>query len=461
MTKEKLTLKMGINEGEIQQQGNIVKLPLSTLLVEGQHNGILFLRTEIEKAKVPDVFPLTLNHSRNVEDEVGWWEKPLIVEGQIKAIPVINLETAKGSAALGYVKNRLMAGLVPEVSVEVWADIDTDENGNRIAKNLEIDKASLVDRGACNPEKGCGVGLKGEVDMGVVPNHPWRYGKDAESSWSKPRLSDFTDKSWDELSDKEKRSIAGHFAWAEKMPPENFGQLKLPHHDPKSHAVVWNGVRAAMAALFGARGGVDIPTVDKKKVYTHLAAHYKEFDKQPPEVKFDEETGEILDFKFFEGEEELFMEDEVIEEKEEVKEEQLQEEKPIEEQEKQKEEFDAYALCREELEAIIKEKEAKIEELEAKVEALSKELEEKEKLLNSYIEKEKAEIIAELQKLNPEFDPSGKSLEELRILYEFAKGVKLRSGRKSLVFSPEKDEKLEYEEILRKKVREFMRREVD
>ena len=141
--------------------------------------------------------------------------------------------------------------------------------------------------------------------MGVVPKHPWKYGKDVESSWSKPRLGDFTDKSWDELSDKEKRSIAGHFAWAKDMPPENFSDLKLPHHDPKTHNVVWNGVRAAMAALLGARGGVDIPADDRKKVYNHLVQHYKEFGKEPPQFHeaFDSDDIIEVDDKVFKQEE--------------------------------------------------------------------------------------------------------------------------------------------------------------
>lgn len=132
---------------------------------------------------------------------------------------------------------------------------------------------------------------KSEDEMttkGVVPGHPFRYGK-SDAAWSAPTLKDFTSKSWGELSAEEKRMIAGHFAWAPQNPPERFTDLKLPHHDPKSHAVVWRGVTAAMAALMGARGGVDIPADDRRKVYNHLAAHYREFNNEPPEFKTIEE----------------------------------------------------------------------------------------------------------------------------------------------------------------------------
>lgn len=68
---------------------------------------------------------------------------------------------------------------------------------------------------------------------------------------------------------------------------------KLPHHrGDGEQAVVWKGVTAAMAALMGARGGVDIPSPDTNGVYEHLASHYAQFDKTPPENK--EYSGEEL-----------------------------------------------------------------------------------------------------------------------------------------------------------------------
>ncbi len=172
--------------------------------------------------------------------------------------------------------------------------------GNKI-KRLKILEVSLVGIPA-NPEaivdtvyeKMFNPTEDDILTKGVVPGHPWKYSKDAESGWSKPSLSDFTDKSWDELNESEKRSIAGHFAWSPKNPPERFTDLKLPHHNPKTHAVVWRGVVAAMAALFGARGGVNIPASDRRKVYNHLASHYREFDKTPPNFEALEEAFQLI-----------------------------------------------------------------------------------------------------------------------------------------------------------------------
>lgn len=77
------------------------------------------------------------------------------------------------------------------------------------------------------------------------------------------------------------------FAWYDPEEKENFGGYKLPHHDIIDGEIktVWRGVAAAMAALLGARGGTDIPENEKKSVYNHLAKHYKQFDKEPPEFR--------------------------------------------------------------------------------------------------------------------------------------------------------------------------------
>lgn len=50
-------------------------------------------------------------------------------------------------------------------------------------------------------------------------------------------------------------------------------------------SVVFRGVSAAMAALNGARGGVDIPDADRQGVYDVLASWYSAFDEEPPELQ--------------------------------------------------------------------------------------------------------------------------------------------------------------------------------
>jgi len=90
------------------------------------------------------------------------------------------------------------------------------------------------------------------------------------------------------------------FAWFDSKAADSFGAYKLPHHTVKDGALIaiWKGVTAAMAALLGARGGVDLDS--KSAVYAHLAKHYKDFDKEAPEMKeySDEELKAIEDEPF-------------------------------------------------------------------------------------------------------------------------------------------------------------------
>jgi len=74
------------------------------------------------------------------------------------------------------------------------------------------------------------------------------------------------------------------FAWVDPKHKDDFSGYKLPHHDVVDGElkVVWRGVVAAMQALLGARGGVDIPESDREAVYRHLANHYRQFDEEPP-----------------------------------------------------------------------------------------------------------------------------------------------------------------------------------
>ncbi len=73
--------------------------------------------------------------------------------------------------------------------------------------------------------------------------------------------------------------------WYDSANSELKSAYKLPHHKAGSYTTIWNGVKAAMGALLGARGGTILPAGDKRGVYNHLAKHYREFDKEPPEFK--------------------------------------------------------------------------------------------------------------------------------------------------------------------------------
>lgn len=104
-------------------------------------------------------------------------------------------------------------------------------------------------------------------------------------------------------------------AWVDDEGDPNAKQsYKLPHH---LHAgeVIWKGVAAAMARLL--QSDTQIPDSDRKGVFVHLERHYKQFDKEAPEFRTNEElaalTPDLIRGLFLEGEDrlspELFVEE--------------------------------------------------------------------------------------------------------------------------------------------------------
>ena len=95
------------------------------------------------------------------------------------------------------------------------------------------------------------------------------------------------------------------FGYTNSDEADNFGGYKLPFVDiiggePKA---VFRALTAAIAVLNGARGGVDIPDTDRRGVYNLISSYYKKFDREPPELRSEEEYMEkdaetYLDFPF-------------------------------------------------------------------------------------------------------------------------------------------------------------------
>jgi len=252
--------------------------------------------------------------------------------------------------------------------------------------------------------------LKADVGIkGVVPKHTFRYGKDDSGDWSKPDLQDFTDKSWEELSDEEKRRIAGHFAWAPKNPPDRFTDLKLPHHNPDDHAVNWRGVVAAMASLFGARGGVDIPAEDRRKVYEHLAEHYREFDREPPEFKALEELAAEL---------KTILQEEATSKEE--ADEALKSLNPEQQNMEEVERIKQLETANSELATKVSELEARIKELEEENTKLKEANEKLSEEVKQYVEREKSELVEKIKSITDEVNEDElkqKNVPELKEMY--------------------------------------------
>jgi signal peptide peptidase SppA len=171
------------------------------------------------------------------------------------------------------------------ITLEKFASIQSFLQLKAAGGEVSAEQIALVKRAVRNPYL---LDVNHELFAGAVPHESGP--KDDSAEWdgsaARDRLAKWA--SSDGSGDKDKIDWAKYrkgFAWYDSANAEDFGSYKLPHHDVKNDklTVVWGGVKAAMGALLGSRGGADIPSGDRKAVYDHLAAHYKEFDKEPPE----------------------------------------------------------------------------------------------------------------------------------------------------------------------------------
>ena len=115
--------------------------------------------------------------------------------------------------------------------------------------------------------------VSGNVDLPLAPEDTaWGWDTDAANEV----LGDPPD--WE-------RYAMAHL-WVDTANPERRASYKLPFAkivQGELH-IVFRGVAAAMGALNGARGGVDLPDADRPKVYERITELYQRFDKEPPEL---------------------------------------------------------------------------------------------------------------------------------------------------------------------------------
>ncbi|HLZ49126.1 MAG TPA: signal peptide peptidase SppA [Candidatus Acidoferrum sp.] len=188
--------------------------------------------------------------------------------------------------------SRAIWAILPEKFAVIQSFLQLKASGGTVS----AEQLALVKRPARRPYL---LDLTGPFLAGAIP-HEKAEAKDDSPEWdgatAKDRLAKWA--SSDGSGDKDKIDWAQYrkgFAWYDSDNAESFGAYKFPHHDVKDDklTVVWGGVKAAMGALLGSRGGTSIPAGDRKAVYDHLAAHYKEFDKEPPEYHSEEISPEI------------------------------------------------------------------------------------------------------------------------------------------------------------------------
>lgn len=126
------------------------------------------------------------------------------------------------------------------------------------------------------------------------------YAWDADASEVRVRRL-FEIEGREDLQNEDKRNnYRKRFFWYDP-PGENFGDYKLPFADAVGGELraIWRGVASAMAALLGARGGVEIPEAERRSVYNHIVRYYKKFEKEPPDFHLNYNEFELRQIETF------------------------------------------------------------------------------------------------------------------------------------------------------------------
>lgn len=272
----------------------------------------------------------TLDRMREVIAQDGWNLKdyrkaPVVLWSHMYSLPAIGQSLSeeivegkslkvRGRLAVGeydlaaLVWRLVVARVIRGVSVGFIVDEWEEESEDYPDAELIFTKQTLLEYSLCNV--GCNPNaliemagcmtefadhakllFQGMEDLKkkAVPAYKAGQALPEDTAWDAGAAKDALS-AWAGGPDKDKinwSKYASGFGWFDAADKENFGAYKLPHHTVQegTFCTVWKGVAAAMAALLGARGGVDLPDDERKPVYTHLAKHYAQFDKEPPDFK--------------------------------------------------------------------------------------------------------------------------------------------------------------------------------
>jgi len=254
---------------------------------DGQFTGyasIFGVKDEVGDIVDPGAFKKSLQEKKRFPflwqhfsfEPIGWVE----LEEDEKGLRIVKgqliLDTQRGKEARALIKEGAIQGI--SFGYEVMQE-EKQEDGNHL-KEIKLWEVSAVTFPA---QKLAGVdAIKSvEIDDGEPPEVkkviPYQdFGNAPE------------DEEWDagkEVREADVETLKKICAWYDAENPDIKTSYKLPHHKASNLKAVWRGVAAAMGALLGARGGVDIPDNDRQGVYNHLKKHYQDFEKEPPEFR--------------------------------------------------------------------------------------------------------------------------------------------------------------------------------
>ena len=118
------------------------------------------------------------------------------------------------------------------------------------------------------------------MPTGPIGSHSTDTSLDA---WSGPRAQR-------RLGDVAGRVLRKAYAWVDPAGDQDSkGSYKFVHHEVGAGGVVGpanvRACRSGIGVLNGARGGANVPSGDRKRIYNHLARHLRDAGEEPAPLK--------------------------------------------------------------------------------------------------------------------------------------------------------------------------------
>lgn len=187
-----------------------------------------------------------------------------------------------------------------EQGIDEWSygfDVIDSEMGEqdgqrvRFLKAQDVFESSPVIRGAGIDTRT--LTAKTLADAGVIDLTKERPVEVEYKAAIRPHSSPVTTREWDATAvvagikaDATVTELRSVFAWVDSNgDPEAKTNYRFPHHHGIDGPANVRALVQGIAILNGARGGTTIPEADRKAVYAHLAAHLRDADREPPELR--------------------------------------------------------------------------------------------------------------------------------------------------------------------------------
>ena len=242
---------------------------------------------------------MLFNH-KNQDFPIGGFPPNLITitEKGLEVVGKVDTNTSRGHDAFSLAKNGFLSDF--SIGFSIPAGKTEIKDGNRIIKEIDLWEISLVSEPA-NTEAQV-TQVKAVVPFQDLPIAKNSDGTPSTMKWdgseALKRILKFTADDGGQNFDEFKKA----FFWFNSEHPNLIGSYKLPFADIVNNKMIAipRGIFAVAGALRGARGGLNIPDSDMKRVESNVSKYYDKMNLSDPFSKTFSCVDEIEDLRHIE-----------------------------------------------------------------------------------------------------------------------------------------------------------------